>query len=118
MMGGQPRMGAMVDGRLAYLKGELGITDAQTKAWDAYATVVKARVDLMQDMQAKMVETMHKGTATDRMNSRIAGMEAMLDSLKGLAISSRRAKLSIGYTPPDRAISAWRPRQPSGMPDL
>jgi hypothetical protein len=84
MMGDQPRMGAMVDGRLAYLKGELGITDAQTKAWDAYAAAVKARVDLMQDMHAKMVETMQKGTATERMDSRIAGMEAMLESLKVL----------------------------------
>jgi hypothetical protein len=84
MMGGQRRMGAIVDGRLAYLKGELGITDTQSKAWDTYATAVKARVDLMQDMHAKMVETMQKGTATERMDSRIAGMEAMLGSLKAL----------------------------------
>ncbi len=84
MMGGQPKMGAVVDGRLAYLKGELGITDAQTKAWDAYAAAVKTRTELMQGMHATMVETMQKGTATERMDARIAGMEAMLDSLKAL----------------------------------
>jgi len=84
MMGGQPKMGAMVDGRLAYLKGELGITDAQTRAWDAYAATVHARVELMQGMHETMAGTMQKGTAVERMDARIAGMEAMLDSLKAL----------------------------------
>ena len=74
----------MVDGRLAYLKGELGITDAQTKAWDAYAAAVKARVEHMQGMHEMMAGTMQKGTATERMDARIAGMEATLDSLKAL----------------------------------
>jgi hypothetical protein len=52
MMGGrQARMGAMADGRLAYLKGELNITEAQSEAWNGYADAVKARVDVMQDMR-------------------------------------------------------------------
>ncbi|WP_442579252.1 Spy/CpxP family protein refolding chaperone [Mesorhizobium sp. ASY16-5R] len=84
MMRGQPRMGAMVDGRLAYLKVELGITDAQTNAWDVYAAAVRARVDLMQDMHSKMFETMQNGSAVERMDARIAGMEKMLDTLKAL----------------------------------
>jgi hypothetical protein len=84
MMGRQPRMGAMVEGRLAYLKGELDIMDAQTKAWDAYAAAVKGRVELIQGMHDNMVNTMQKGTATERMDARIAGMEAMLDSLKAM----------------------------------
>ena len=29
--------GPAVQGRLAYMKAELGITDAQTAAWDGYA---------------------------------------------------------------------------------
>ncbi len=74
----------MVDARLAYLKGELGIADPQTKAWDTYAAAVKSRVGLMQDMHAKMMKTMRTGTATERMDTRIVGMEAMLDSLKAL----------------------------------
>jgi hypothetical protein len=84
MMRRQPRMGAMVDGRLAYLKGELDITDAQTAPWEGYASAVKARVDLMKGMHETMTEIMQKGTATDRMDARIAGMGAMLESLKAM----------------------------------
>ena len=35
--------GPMIEGRLAYTKAELGITDAQTAAWDGYVAAVKAR---------------------------------------------------------------------------
>lgn len=84
MMGRQPRMGAMVDGRLAYLKGELDITDAQAAAWEGYASAVKARVDLMKGMHESMIEIMQKGTATERMDARIAGMEAMLEAMKAM----------------------------------
>jgi len=34
MMGRQPKMGAMLEGRLAYLKGELNVTVNQPRAWD------------------------------------------------------------------------------------
>ncbi|MDP3895513.1 MAG: Spy/CpxP family protein refolding chaperone [Mesorhizobium sp.] len=84
MMGRQPRMGAVVGGRLAYLKGELEITAAQTEAWDAYAAAVEARVELMQSLHQSMVETMQAGTATERMDARIASMEAMLESMKAM----------------------------------
>lgn len=84
MMGRQPRMGAVVGGRLAYLKGELDITAAQTEAWDAYSAAVEARVELMQTLHQSMVETMQAGTATERMDARIASMEAMLESMKAM----------------------------------
>ena len=89
MMGRQPRMGAMVDGRLAYLKGELEITDAQAAAWEGYASAVKARVDLMKGMHESMFEIMQKGTATERMDARIAGMERDIASIE--------AKLKSAY---------------------
>lgn len=47
-----------VDGRLAYLKTELKITDAQAPAWDKLAGVVKANAEthnaMMKDMMAGM----------------------------------------------------------------
>lgn len=82
MMGGPARMGAIVDGRLAYLKGELNISDAQMDAWNGYAEAVKSRVDVMQRMRQGMMEAMQKGRATERMDARIKGMEAMIDALK------------------------------------
>lgn len=84
MMGRQARMGAMVDGRLAYLKSELNITDAQTEAWTGYAQVVRGRVDAMQSRHQSMMDAMQKGSAIERMNARIAGMEVMLDAMKAI----------------------------------
>ena len=84
MMGRQPRMGAMVEGRLAYLKGELNITEEQKPAWDAYASAVNGRVETMQGVDQGMVETMQIGCATERMDARFAAMEAMLESMKAL----------------------------------
>ena len=46
-----------IDGRLAYMKTELKITEAQTPAWDELATVVRetaaAHNDLMRDMMGQ-----------------------------------------------------------------
>lgn len=84
MMGGQPRLGAMIGGRLAYLKAELGITDAQTEAWNGYAAAVEARIEGMQAIHTSMWETLQQGTALERMDARIAGMESMLEAMKAL----------------------------------
>jgi hypothetical protein len=84
MMDRQPRIDAVIEGRLAYLKGELDITDAQAAAWTGYADAVKARIDLMQGMRQSMFDAMQKGTAIERMDVRIANMEAMLEAMKEL----------------------------------
>jgi len=84
VMGSPARMDAMADGRLAYLKGELSITDAQMEAWKGYADTVKGRVDVMQQMRQGMMEAMQKGSATELMDARIKGMEAMLGALKAV----------------------------------
>lgn len=85
MRGGHSRMGAMVAGRLAYLKSELNVTDAQTKAWEGYADAVKSRVETMKGMRQSMISAMQDGNAVDRMEARIAGMQAMLEAMKAVA---------------------------------
>ena len=86
MGGGQPGMmmshGPMVEGRLAYLKAELAVTDAQTEAWNGYASAVKARAATMRDMHATMMKT--SGSAVDRLRARTQAMESMTESLKAL----------------------------------
>lgn len=84
MFGQQPRLGALVGGRLAYLKAELGITDEQTEAWNGYAKAVEGRLESMQTIHNSMWETLQKGTAPERMDARIASMEAMLEAMKAL----------------------------------
>lgn len=77
-------MGPMMEGRLAYLKAELGITDTQAAAWDGYVSAVKARGDTMQSMHATMMQAMQSGTAIARMDAHAAAMQSMMDSMKSL----------------------------------
>lgn len=84
MMGGQPRMGAMAKGRLAYLKSELNITDAQQAAWKEYSDAVTDRVGVMRGVRQTMMEAMRMGNANERMDARITGMEAMVAAMKAV----------------------------------
>ena len=76
--------GPAAQGRLAYMKAELGITDAQTAAWDGYASAVNAQVTSMQSMHVGMMQTMQTGTAMTCMDAHIKAMQSMLDSMQAL----------------------------------
>jgi hypothetical protein len=83
-MMGQGKLGAMAAGRLAYLKSELNITDAQADAWNGYVDAVNGRVSKLSDLRQRMMATLRTGSAVERRDARIAGMEAMLESLKAV----------------------------------
>jgi hypothetical protein len=74
----------MMEGRLAYIKADLEITDAQLPAWNAYADAVRARRAKMEEMHAEMMKAKESGYALQRMDARIKGLETTLDSLKAL----------------------------------
>ena len=76
--------GPAAQGRLAYMKAELGITDAQMAAWDGYASAVNARVTSMQGMHAGMMQAMQTGSAITRMDAHIKAMQSMVDSMQAL----------------------------------
>ena len=78
MMGYGPAM----EGQLAYVKAELGITDAQKDAWDAYANAIKSRATTMQSMHTAMVQAMQTGSALERMEARTNAMQTMVESMK------------------------------------
>jgi len=103
MSGRQARMGAVVDGRLAYLKGELNLADAQMEAWNGYADAVKGRVAVMQGMRQGMMDAMQKGSATERMDVRIKGMEAMVEAMK--AVKPAAEKLYAVLTDDQKKIA-------------
>lgn len=85
MMGpGMMMYGPAVDARLAYLKAELGITDAQSSAWTGYVTAVKARVTTMQGTHQAMMQAWQSGTATTRLDAHTKAMEGMVETLKAL----------------------------------
>ena len=78
----------MMEARLAYIKADLEITEAQMPAWDAYADAVRARHTMMESMHADMMKAKESGSALERMDARIKAMESMVGSLKALKPST------------------------------
>lgn len=103
MRGHHARMGSVVEGRLAYLKSELGVTDAQAAAWSAYADAARARVEGMESMHMDMMAAMQKGGVMERMDARIKGMEAMLESMRAMRPATEA--LYAVLTPEQKAIA-------------
>ncbi len=88
MMGQMPMMGMMsgpvLQGRLAYVKAELGITETQAAAWKNYTDAVQGRMTTMLGTHQAMWQTMQSGTAIERMSAHTQAMEAMTEALKAL----------------------------------
>lgn len=81
MMGGGD-MPAYTDGRVAFLKAEVGITDAQNGAWDAYAAALKKNLMGMHGMRETMMTAMSATDPTKRLEAHLAAMESRVASLK------------------------------------
>ncbi|MAL79535.1 MAG: hypothetical protein CMN55_10565 [Sneathiella sp.] len=81
---GPARMNSMTEGRLAFLKSELQIKEAQEGVWKEYSDAVRNGMAGMQDMRTQMTRTMQDGNAIARMDARISGMQAMLDAMKSV----------------------------------
>ena len=73
----------MMEARLAYIKADLEITEAQMPQWDAYADAVRARHESMVTMHKDMKKAKEDG-ALERMDARINAMQTMADGLKAL----------------------------------
>jgi len=92
MMGGMMGKGGgmemhsrpMMEARLAYIKADLEITEAQTAAWNAYADAVRVRHAAMTGMHEGMMKAKKDGSALERLDARIKATEAKLESLKTL----------------------------------
>ena len=72
----------MMEGRLAYIKADLEIADAQMAAWDAYANAITHST--MVGMRADMMKAKESGSALQRLDARIKAMESKVESLKAL----------------------------------
>ena len=87
-MMGMMGMGDYVEGRIAFLKTELKITDAQTGAWNAFADVLRANGWRMAEMRKSMMQGGMMGqssasiSAPDRLDRMERMMTAALDAVK------------------------------------
>ena len=80
----QSDLDARVEGRLAYAKALLGITDSEAAAWKAYEDVSRANVRSLEAAQRAMIDAERMGSAIDRMHAQTAMMQAQLDARKAL----------------------------------
>lgn len=79
-----------VDGRLAFIKAELKITEAQAPAWDALATAVHKAADIHNSLMKGMIESIRNGdfakmTLPDRVSFQRAHMEARLNEIANVS---------------------------------
>src|SRR5208337_3587477 len=58
MMGGGTRMAPFshIEGRIAFLKAELAVTDAQSPQWGTFADALRERAKTMRDSMANMMQ--------------------------------------------------------------
>jgi hypothetical protein len=86
-MGGMPMMAAMaghVEGRVAFLKTELKITEAQLPLWNAVAEAIRANAKGMGDMSGGMMGASQPTTLPDKLAMREKMMTAHLEALHRL----------------------------------
>ena len=85
MMGAQSgMMAANVEGRIASLKSELKITDAQTSAWNKFADALRAAGGSMNDMYQQMMQSGPATTLPARLERRETMLSAHLGRVKTL----------------------------------
>jgi hypothetical protein len=87
MMGGCPMMGGgsmYPEGRVAFLKAELAITDAQASVWEAYAAALKKNMQGMQGMRETMMAARAGKTPVARLDAHVTAMQGRLQALKDL----------------------------------
>jgi hypothetical protein len=85
MMGAQSgMMSSNVEGRIASLRTELKITDAQTPQWDRFADAVRATSKSMNGMFEQMMQTGAAATLPARLDRQETMLTAHLNSLNTL----------------------------------
>lgn len=78
------RPGRFVEGHLAAVKVELGITNAQEPQWNAFADAIPARMKAMQDMRGQMTKQARAEGWPDRIAQRERRLSVRLDALNAL----------------------------------
>jgi hypothetical protein len=89
-MMGMADMADHVEGRIAFLKTELKITDAQTTQWNAFADALRANARTMMRMHSEIKGSSGMSvSALDRLDRMQKHMSASLDALKTMDAALR-----------------------------
>ena len=90
MMHGMEMMaGHHVEGRIAFLKAELGITEAQMPQWNAFAEATRGGDKTMRAAMTGHMASGMPATAPARSDAMIAMITARLEAMKGSAAAGK-----------------------------
>lgn len=95
MMGQQGMMGGMglpfehVEGRIAFLKAELKITDAQAPQWNAFADTLRSNAKAYQAMHAQMTSGGMPSAWPDRLAAQQKVLSTRLDAMKAIEAAAK-----------------------------
>ncbi|MBP2311821.1 Spy/CpxP family protein refolding chaperone [Azospirillum soli] len=92
MMGQQGAMGLPfehVEGRIAFLKAELKITDAQAPQWNAFADTLRANAKAHQAMHEQMTKGGLPSAWPDRLTLQQKALSTRLEALKALETAAK-----------------------------
>ena len=104
-----------IEGRLAYIKAELKITDAQTPQWNAFADATRDNAKAMREMRDAMMSRQGGvGTLPDRLALEDKAVTAHLAALK--KIEDAASKLYGALTDDQKKLADGIIVGPMGMP--
>lgn len=91
-------MGDHIEGRIAFLKAELKITDVQMPQWNAFADTLRANVQRMREMRTTMMQggMMSQGGAAISAPDRLDRMEKMMMAMTE-TLRTTKASLTALY---------------------
>ena len=81
--------GAMMDARIAAMKTELGITDAQLPQWNAFVDAMRARMTAMGAMRQQMMQQRGAASWPDRLTRHEQRLSAHLEAMKAMETPTR-----------------------------
>jgi hypothetical protein len=102
-----------VEGRIAYQKAELVITDAQLPRWTAVAEALRQNAKSMQDGMAKMAKDGMPTAAPARDDMMVTMMSERLEGMKKLGVANKA--LYAVLTPDQRKTADDMAANPMGM---
>lgn len=73
---------SFTEGRIAFIKAELGIMEAQKAVWDGYVQSLKTNFASMQGMHQQMLALLETKSPIERLDARITTMDERLKALK------------------------------------
>jgi hypothetical protein len=80
---------AHLEGRIAFLKAELAITDAQLPQWNAFADALRASAKDMREAMANVMQSGMPAAAPGRADAMVGMMTARLEGVKKTAAAAK-----------------------------